>query len=444
MMKVVFPGGDLSELAKRFRSVSLESFAFAKARPVRMRKSWRLLVVSIHEAAPEDYEERTIFNVRPTAAFRLRMEKQARQDGMVLIYIHSHPMQAGIPAFSPTDDATEAALAPYARARLGKGPHVSLLIGAQGVAARVMADPAPVAVFEVGRHVLSYIPGAALVVGEEHDRQIRAFGEAGQRAIAALTVAIVGLGGTGSVMAQMLAHMGVRKFVLIDPKCLTKTSLNRVAGARPGDVGRAKVKVARRMIKSIAPNAEVTIRQDDVLEASVGAMVLATDFVLCCTDSHGSRSFLNQVAYQCYIPVIDMGVVIHVEDERITHFGGRVQMLAPGLGCLVCRDGILSADEVRRDLSNAEARAADPYFNTRVQVEQPAVMSLNSAVVAQAGTMFLAAVAGIPGEARSQILRGIQGDTRRLDDSPRAGCVNCSKDGYFGQGDKYDLPKRIS
>jgi len=444
MIKVVFPGGELSELAQRFRMASVESFAFAMARPVRIGKGWRLLVVSIHVPSPEDYEERTIFNVRPTAAFRLRVEKRARQDGMVLVYIHSHPMQAGIPAFSPTDDATEAALAPYARTRLGEGPHVSLLIGAQGVTARVMADAAPVAVFEVGRRVLSYIPGALFVVGEEHDRQIRAFGEAGQRAIAALTIAIVGLGGTGSVIAQMLAHMGVRKFVLIDPKRLTKTNLSRVAGTRPDDVGRAKVEVAQRMIKSIAPDAEVTICEGDVLEASVGAMVLGVDFVFCCTDSHGSRSFLNQLAYQYYIPVIDMGVVINVENDRITHFGGRVQMLAPGLGCLVCRDGILSPDEVRWDLSNAEARAADPYFNTRVQVEQPAVMSLNSAVAAQAGTMFLAAVAGIPGEARSQLLRGMQGDLRRLDDSPRRGCVNCSKNGYFGQGDNYNLPKRMS
>lgn len=118
-----------------------------------------------------------------------------------------------------------------------------------------------------------------------------------------------------------------------------------------------------------------------------------------------------------------------------------MQMLALGLGCLVCRDGILSADEVRWDLSNAEARAADPYFNTRVAIEQPAVMSLNSAAAAQAGAMFLAAVAGIPREVRSQLLRGIQGP--RLDDCPRAGCVNCSRDGYLGQKMTYFRPANL-
>ena len=49
MIKVVFPGTELTELAKRFRAVSVESFAFALARPVRIGKDWRLLVTSIHE-----------------------------------------------------------------------------------------------------------------------------------------------------------------------------------------------------------------------------------------------------------------------------------------------------------------------------------------------------------------------------------------------------------
>ena len=136
MIKVVFPGTELTELAKRFRAVSVESFAFALARPVRIGKDWRLLVTSIHEPGAKEYEERTVFNVRPTAVFRLRMEKQARRAGMVLVYCHSHPLQGGVPVFSATDDATEAALAPYARARLGAVPHVSLLIGAQSVTAR--------------------------------------------------------------------------------------------------------------------------------------------------------------------------------------------------------------------------------------------------------------------------------------------------------------------
>ena len=85
----------------------------------------------------------------------------------------------------------------------------------------------------------------------EQDRQIRAFGEDGQRAIQALRVAIIGLGGTGSVVARQLAHIEVRRFLLIDPRALDETNLNRVVGARRSEIGRPKVHIARRIIKQV-------------------------------------------------------------------------------------------------------------------------------------------------------------------------------------------------
>jgi hypothetical protein len=137
-----------------------------------------------------------------------------------------------------------------------------------------------------------------------------------------------------------------------------------------------------------------------------------------------------------------MGVVIKVQDGRLTHFGGRVQMLAPGTGCLVCTDGILSPDEIRIDLSNEKQRRADPYFLGRVDIRQPSVISLNSSAASAAVTMFLAAVAGIPTDSRSQVLRGIPGTVRTLEDTPRQGCVNCSTDAFYGKGAQYDLAIR--
>jgi hypothetical protein len=159
--------------------------------------------------------------------------------------------------------------------------------------------------------------------------------------------------------------------------------------------------------------------------------------------SHGSRFFLNQLVYQYFIPCIDMGVVITAQEEKVFHFGGRVQMMAPGLGCLVCNDGIpLSPDQVRWDLSNERQRSADPYFARAAGIKQPSVISLNSQAASHAVTMFLAAVAGFPMEIRSQAIRGMQGVVRALQDVPRENCVNCSRQGFFGKGRLYNLPAR--
>jgi hypothetical protein len=445
MIKLVFPQQDLSELVQAFRANELESFAFILARPaLSAPKGWRLLVNSIHLPEPEDYEIRSKTLVRPGAAFRLRIEKQARREGLALIYCHSHPRDPGIPSFSALDDETEKPLAAYSRKRVGEVPHVALLIGAEGVRARELGGAAPVEVFEIGRRVIRHFPVEVAPVAEQFDRQVRAFGEEGQRAIQALRVAIVGLGGTGSVIAQQLAHLGVCKFLLIDPDTLDKTNRNRVVGILKGDVGRAKVLIARRMIKQLVSNAEVTVKQGDVLEKDTGMLLTGVDFIFCCTDSHGSRHFINQLAYQYFIPCIDMGVVITTDGGRVTHFGGRTHMLAPGLSCLVCTDGVLSPQEVRWDLSNERQRAADPYFSGRANITQPAVISLNSTVASHAVTMFLAAVAGIPTDVRSQLVRGIPGITRALATAPRKGCITCSKDAYYGKGALHELPCRAA
>ena len=443
MIKLVFPNNELTDLASQFRAERLESFALILARPVKTStKNWRMLVQSIHVPAPDEYEQRSEVTVRPSAAFRLAIEKSARRNGLSLVYCHSHPREPGIPSFSGIDDKTEVLLATYSRDRVGTMPHIALLVGAEGFRARELGCGDPIELFEVGRRVIRHFPIDHLPVANEFDRQIRAFGADGQRAIQALRVAIIGLGGTGSVVAQQLAYLGVHQFLLIDPQSLDETNLNRVVGARRSDIGRPKVHIARRMIKQLVPNAEVKVKQGDVLEKAVGKLVTDVDFIFCCTNSHGSRHFVNQLVYQYFIPCIDMGVVINVQAGRLTHFGTRVQMLAPGLGCLVCTDGILSPDEIRIDLSNEEQRRADPYFLGRVNITQPSVISLNSSAASAAVTMFLAAVAGIPTDLRSQILRGISGVARTLETTPRQGCVNCSTDAYYGKGTQYDLPIR--
>ncbi len=90
-----------------------------------------------------------------------------------------------------------------------------------------------------------------------YDRQIRAFGEEGQAALARLRLGVVGLGGTGSVVVQQLAHLGVSDFLLVDPDAVETTNLNRTVGSTPKSVGESKVSVAARMIRSIRPDARV-------------------------------------------------------------------------------------------------------------------------------------------------------------------------------------------
>ncbi len=445
MIKLIFPGRTLDELAATFRQSDLETFALVLARPAAVsERNTRLLVESIHIPGDADYEVRSGTEVRPSAAFRLPIEKRARQERLSLVYCHSHPRQRGIPTFSSTDSRSECPLATYAAERVPGVPHAALLIGADRFVARELGTTKAIEVWQVGSDVRRFFPEVKGAVTGTHDRQVRVFGKAGQLAVQSLRIAIVGCGGTGSVVAQELAHLGATTILLIDPDRLTRTNLNRVVGASPDDVGRLKVDIARRMIRRIAPGAKVETLKGDVLRRSTGKLLLDYDFIFCCTDSDGSRHFLNQLAYQYFIPVIDMGVSITPDDSgKIVSIDGRVQMLAPGLACLVCNEGTLSHRHVMWDLQSARQRRSDPYFLKMAGVKQPAVISLNGTVASQAITVFMSAVAGVPLTARSIRFRVMRGDARLMDTEPRPGCVNCSvENGFFGKADLHLLPGR--
>jgi hypothetical protein len=272
-----------------------------------------------------------------------------------------------------------------------------------------------------------------------HDRQIRVFGERAQATLRSLRVGIVGLGGTGSIIAQQLVHLGARSFTLIDADTIEASNLNRVANATLSDIGRPKVEVAAGYIKRIAVDCEVTEIVGDVMKAPVAHNLVDVDVIFACTDSHGSRAVIQQVAYQFLIPCIDMGVIIAVESTRISYVFGRVQLLAAGLACLTC-SGLLNSDQVRRDMMTPFERQADPYIAGDREAEPaPAVMSLNGTVSSLAVTMLLATFVGFPANGRHWLYDALSPRLRSVEAEPAENCYICSRTGALARGESWPL-----
>jgi molybdopterin/thiamine biosynthesis adenylyltransferase len=325
----------------------------------------------------------------------------------------------------------------YLRLRLPDRDYVALLIGRHAMIARHMATGEAIEIDVVGPKVRFAFPTeeGANAYEEIYDRQARAFGAAGQRILGRLRVGIVGLGGTGSVTALELAYLGVRNFLLIDPQTLDLTNRNRVVGSKPDDVGTLKAELARRQILEIKPsaNVETYTAGNGVLDLECRQKLQLVDFVFICTDSHASRAAACELCYQFLIAGIDVGVDINVKNGLVNAITGRAQMLAPGLPCLLCTSSI-NTDAVRRELMSPEQKAADPYFTGEGE-PQPAVISVNGTISSLAVTMFLAAVVGIPQEARYLRYDGLKGDIRRVIGSTDSNCLFCSTSGALGRGD---------
>lgn len=418
-----------------------EACAVFFARPAHQSSHVRFLAVERFQLEPEDYLERTGMSAVLAAPTVFRIARHAKETKQTPVYMHTHPGSLGVPTFSSMDDEGEQELLRFLQRYLGEQPAITAVISGDSRArARLLGSEIAIEVIETGRNrqVFSDVPAASQVM--RMDRQVRAFGAAGQSVIESLHIAIVGLGGTGSVTAQELAYLGGRHFTLIDDDLIDETNLNRLVGATAKDIGRRKVAVSSDLINAIQPSAQIKRVFKSVIWQDVAEQLLSCDFIFCCTDSHGSRAVLNQLAYQYFIPCIDMGASIVSDRGTVTHVVGRVQMLSPGLGCLTC-GGLLDPGEVRRDLMEESERHADPYF-IGVGEPQPAVVSLNSTISSLAVTMFIAAVTSLPLKARFQIYDATNGTVRVVNHQPKDGCIVCSPTGALGKAHDWELPTR--
>lgn len=398
----------------------------------------RIVVRESDHPQSSAYTRRDSTHVQLRPEFVSEVAQRARRNHESVIFVHTHPFPLN--EFSAIDDAGELELASFLNQRIPGVTHAAMLLTPETSIAREIGTKIPLRVMGIGEKILWDDKRVSGDASERFDRQIRAFGIAGQKMLESIRVGIVGLGGTGSAVLQQLVHLGVRDLALIDPDTIEETNLNRLFGAIPGDVGQSKVSVAERWAKQINPSIKIEAKCESVLKISVARSLAETDFLFGCTDSHGSRAILNQLAYQYLVPTIDMGVVIAANMGKVTHIAGRTQMLAPGLACLTCGN-LLDAEQVRRDLMTDFERQADPYILGEPE-PAPAVISLNSTMASLAVTMFLNAVAEIPGSARFLNYNAMTGICRPAICTPHPSCIVCSFRGAIARADEWPLPAR--
>jgi len=86
----------------------------------------------------------------------------------------------------------------------------------------------------------------------------RLFGVSGATRIRRAHVAVVGLGGVGSWVAEALARSGVGQLTLIDFDQVAESNINRQIQAVQGSIGQAKVDAMRERVLSFFPECRVT------------------------------------------------------------------------------------------------------------------------------------------------------------------------------------------
>lgn len=278
-----------------------------------------------------------------------------------------------------------------------------------------------------------------------YDRQLRLFGAEGQKAVAATRVAIVGLGGLGSHLAQQLAYLGVRDFLMVDADRVSDSNLNRLIGAVPDDAvtDRLKVSVAKDLVLRIAPMADVRAL-DDVFITETGLDLLrGATVIFGAVDNDASRLILNEFSQAHDIPYIDTATDVDPAGPG-PGYGGRVVVSAGGGGCLSCL-GLLDQEALDVELaSEAGRRQREVIYGVDTEAldtRGPSVVSVNGVVASLAVTEFMNLITGLREPRLHLSYNGSIGGVFIEEDRGPEPCYYC--DGQRGRGEDVDVRRHL-
>jgi molybdopterin/thiamine biosynthesis adenylyltransferase len=405
-----FPHGHFRALrARLLEDLDREAFAVLLARREVVEGRILLKVIEARHFTAADYESRSLAHVRPRreAIHRILAELRERFDVDALIDVHTHPFCSGGVAFSGLDDRDERDFCRWLAETFDAVHYASIVLSRGDYAARYwrMMDGAPVADPALIRTqtLPERWPDADAPNGSEDTIAAALDPERGflARSVLALgldtlrtlmdrqSIAVVGAGGLGSLIAENLIHTGFRDLCLIDPDRVEITNLNRIAGARHEDAraGRLKVEVLRRHLLDINPEARITAHAAGVEDPAVLPVLASADWIMVATDNQLSRFKAQHIALGYCVPLLSAGVNISVEAGRIADMSGEVVTVRAGDGlCLHCLGRInptqVAAEEHAGGYLGGEL-VKRGYVRGR-EVKEPAVKTLNAVVAAMA------------------------------------------------------------
>lgn len=151
---------------------------------------------------------------------------------------------------------------------------------------------------------------------DEFSRTRLLIGNEGMEKLKNSSVAIFGIGGVGSYIAESVARCGVGKLTLIDNDTVSITNLNRQIIALHSNIGRKKVEVAKERVLDINPSAQVITHDCYYIGNEVDLSEF--DYIADAIDSVSSKLNLIENAYKLNVPIISsMGTGNKLDPTKI-------------------------------------------------------------------------------------------------------------------------------
>lgn len=156
-------------------------------------------------------------------------------------------------------------------------------------------------------------------------RTVQLLGEEKVEKIRGAHVLVAGMGGVGSMAAEMLARAGIGMLTLVDNDIVQSTNINRQLPALHSTIGNQKVKIMEHRLKDINPGIKIRSMQTYINEDSMdGILATPYDFIVDAIDTLTPKILFIETVFRRGIPLASsMGSGGKTDPTRIsiTDFG---------------------------------------------------------------------------------------------------------------------------
>lgn len=151
-----------------------------------------------------------------------------------------------------------------------------------------------------------------------YDRLYGLFGEDKLNILADKKILLVGVGGVGSGVFEVLIRSGIKNITIIDFDTYEKSNLNRQLNSLEDVIGKKKVEVMKKHAKMINPSINV-IALDEYLKEDSDIDLKEFDFIIDACDSVNAKAMLIEKAFANNVRIItSLGVGNRVNPTQFT------------------------------------------------------------------------------------------------------------------------------
>jgi molybdopterin/thiamine biosynthesis adenylyltransferase len=154
-----------------------------------------------------------------------------------------------------------------------------------------------------------------------YEKNIGTIGTDGQTILSESCAAVIGCGGLGGWIIELLARAGIGKLIVVDGDVFSKSNLNRQILCTEDNIGKNKSEAAARRVEVVNSNVKIKSVPLFLNEDNSNEILSGCDIAFDALDNIRSRSILCEAARVLNIPVIH---------GAVAGWFGQVSVILPG------------------------------------------------------------------------------------------------------------------